>query len=386
MIRRSRKSNRGSKQGKHQSKQKHTESTRVDGDEGRSFTHTSPTERKTIFALRRQGLGVHPIAKRVGRSSRTVYQVLTGYGTRPMPEPGGPPGAGRQDQRDSGGRSRRRRRRRSSGEAGRQDDLAGSLLRKVQPRIIESFSQHLKDHPDVALQLGAAYLGVKIPEKSLDYVILDEIRANPGLRRQWAVDFLESQRRRGRTDADIAGEVLDLACKIAERMVRGQWPEVVKSAITSGEFRKTVEAVVRGRPASASGTAVSTAPQGLASTSDRSSPMTTLQRWPKLSREAATRILSTLPLPSEVRDILSSKDRTEAESREDPPPGDQNASRVGPMPQVDKHLRARPHEACREDSQCALHHKQKRPSVVQPDPRSAGGGIHRACTAPGASR
>ena len=172
-------------------------------------------------------------------------------------------------------------------------------------------------------------MGVKIPEKSLDDVILDEIRANPGLRRQWAEDFLESQRRRGRTDADIAGEVLDLACKIAERMVRGQWPEVVKSAITSGEVRKTVEAMVRARPANASGTAVPTAPQGLASTPDRSPPMTTRQLWPGLSREDAIRIISTIPTLSEVRDILSSEDRAEAKSREEHPPGERNAVEGG---------------------------------------------------------
>ena len=231
LTRRNRESKREGKRGKRQSRRKHPESTRAGEGGGRSFTRTSADERQTMFALRQQGLGVHSIAKRMGRSTRTVHQVLTDYGARTMPERGaGAPEGEPKGRSDSGGRRKRRHRRRS-GEVRHQRDLSDALLRKLQPRLIESVSQHLDDDPEMATQLMAAYMGVKIPRKSLDDVILEEIQARPDLRRQWAEDFLERKRRKGRTDTDIAGEVLDLACRIAERMARGQWVDVVKSAL-----------------------------------------------------------------------------------------------------------------------------------------------------------
>jgi archaellum component FlaC len=44
----------------------------------RSFSHLSQVERDQIFLLKRQGLGEHAIADRLGRSSATVHSALEG--------------------------------------------------------------------------------------------------------------------------------------------------------------------------------------------------------------------------------------------------------------------------------------------------------------------
>lgn len=49
----------------------------------------------------------------------------------------------------------------------------------------------------------------------------------------------------GRTDTEIAAEVLNLAIKISEVMARGRWPDVLEKAVTSGEIRKIMEVLGR---------------------------------------------------------------------------------------------------------------------------------------------
>ena len=136
-----RKSKRGDKQGKRQNKRNQPGSTRVRTQGDGSFTHTDSAERQKMFQLRRAGLSTHAVAKRLGRSSRTVHQVLTDYGKQAMPEPG--IGAGDvmpEGNRDERHRSRRRRHRQGSGEDRGQGDFSSSFMGRVQPQLIEAAS------------------------------------------------------------------------------------------------------------------------------------------------------------------------------------------------------------------------------------------------------
>ncbi len=125
-----------------------------------------------------------------------------------------------------------------------------SLLQKLETKLEQVAVGALEANDDFAVQLLGACLGVKIPKKTIDDMVYEEIRANPDLRRQWAEDYLERQKRRGKTDTEIAAEVLDLAIELAKMMERGRWPDVVEKAVTSGEVRKMAEAWLgKGAPA-----------------------------------------------------------------------------------------------------------------------------------------
>ena len=54
----------------------------------KSKPRTSLEERREMFALRQRGLSVGAIAKKLDRSSRTVYEVLTNRRRQPLPEAG----------------------------------------------------------------------------------------------------------------------------------------------------------------------------------------------------------------------------------------------------------------------------------------------------------
>jgi hypothetical protein len=148
---------------------------------------------------------------------------------------------------------------------------------------------------------------------------------NPELRRQWVEDYLERKKRKGRTDVDIAGEVLELALKVADVMARGRWANVAESAITSGELRKTVEAAVIALSAKSSGPANPTHPQTTASPLRHHQSNIPQQRRPRTRREDVARIISA-PLPPVeelVRLASAQADQSNAEaSTDDHPPTD----------------------------------------------------------------
>ena len=73
---RSKRESKQSKRNKQKGKQNHLQSTRGNHKETDKFTHTTQKERDHMYDLRSQGFSVHAIAKKLSRSSRTVYQVL----------------------------------------------------------------------------------------------------------------------------------------------------------------------------------------------------------------------------------------------------------------------------------------------------------------------
>ena len=194
-----------------------------------------------MFALYGQGLGTHAIAKKTGRSTHTVHSVLTHRGTRPLPERNPEPedeeSAGRTD---GDGRRRRRGKRDDAGTPDRVGDMSEALAANLEPKIIEACAQFIRSDPETLRQVVGSIMGVKIPRKTLDDMVMETIGDDPTLRREWAENRLQQMKRNGRSEMDIVGEGLDMFLKVLQEWQRAAWPQVVNNGVVTGEFRETL--------------------------------------------------------------------------------------------------------------------------------------------------
>ena len=83
-------------------------------------------------------------------------------------------------------------------------------------------------------------MGVKIPRKTLDDMVMETIGDDPKLRREWAETRLQQMKHNGRTELDIVGEGLDMLLKVLQEWQRAAWPQVVNNGVVTGEFRETL--------------------------------------------------------------------------------------------------------------------------------------------------
>jgi len=83
-------------------------------------------------------------------------------------------------------------------------------------------------------------MGVKIPRKTLDDMVMETIGDDPTLRREWAENRLQQMKRNGRSEMDIVGEGLDMFLKVLQEWQRAAWPQVVNNGVVTGEFRETL--------------------------------------------------------------------------------------------------------------------------------------------------
>ena len=194
-----------------------------------------------MFDLYEQGLGTHVIANKMGRSTHTVHSVLTQRGTRPLPErntesidevPAGRTGGG--------GRRRRRGKVEDAGTVDRGGDMREALAAKLEAKILQAWPDLQKSDPELFRQVVGSIMGVKIPRKTLDDMVMEAIGDDPTLRREWAETRLQQIKRNGRSEMDIVGEGLDMLFKILQESERAAWPQVVNNAVVSGEARKTL--------------------------------------------------------------------------------------------------------------------------------------------------
>ena len=208
------------------------------------FIQTTPQERETMLSLRREGLSVHTIADTLARSSRTIYDILTSKGTQPLPPRGGaPPRPGSDDV----ARDRRRRRRQRSGSSPNDSTPNPDLRRRLDAMVLEAANNVFRDDPELAKQVIAAQFGLKLPKKSVDDIVLEEVKEDPRLRREWAEDYISRMKHRGRTELEIAEEGLEMFFKFLDRCGRStNWPEAVAEMARSGEIHKTMQAVMEG--------------------------------------------------------------------------------------------------------------------------------------------
>jgi len=200
---------------------------------------TTDGERRHMFDLYEQGLGTHAIAKKTGRSTHTVHSVLTHRGTRPLPERNTEP-ADEESAADTGGRRRRRGKRDDAGTPDRGGDMSEALAAKLEPKIIEACAQFIRSDPETLRQVVGSIMGVKIPRKTLDDMVMETIGDDPTLRREWAENRLQQMKRNGRSEMDIVGEGLDMFLKVLQEWQRAAWPRVVNNGVVTGEFRETL--------------------------------------------------------------------------------------------------------------------------------------------------
>ena len=210
-------------------------------ERGERTARTTDGERRHMFDLYGQGLGTHAIANKTRRSTHTVHSVLTRRGTRPLPERNPEPVDEESDSRTGGGGRRRRRGKRDdAGTPDRGGDMSEALAAKLEPKIIEACAQFIRSDPETLRQVVGSIMGVKIPRKTLDDMVMETIGDDPTLRREWAENRLQQMKRNGRSEMDIVGEGLDMFLKVLQEWQRAAWPQVVNNGVVTGEFRETL--------------------------------------------------------------------------------------------------------------------------------------------------
>ena len=208
-------------------------------ERGKPPARTTDGERRHMFDLYEQGLGTHAIAKKIGRSTHTAHSVLTQRGTRPLPERD-TEATYEESAADTGGRRRRRGKRDDAGTPDRGGDMSEALAAKLEPKIIEACAQFIRSDPETLRQVVGSIMGVKIPRKTLDDMVMETIGDDPTLRREWAENRLQQMKRNGRSEMDIVGEGLDMLLKVLQEWQRAAWPQVVNNGVVTGEFRETL--------------------------------------------------------------------------------------------------------------------------------------------------
>jgi len=194
-----------------------------------------------MFDLYEHGLGTHSIANKIGRSTHTVHSVLTQRGTQTLPERNTEPAQEGPDNRTGGGGRRRRHGNRDdAGTPDRGGDMSEALAAKLEPKIIEACAQFIRSDPETLRQVVGSIMGVKIPRKTLDDMVMETIGDDPTLRREWAENRLQQMKRNGRSEMDIVGEGLDMFLKVLQEWQRAAWPQVVNNGVVTGEFRETL--------------------------------------------------------------------------------------------------------------------------------------------------
>ena len=210
-------------------------------ERGERTARTTDGERRHMFDLYEQGLGTHAIAKKTGRSTHTVHSVLTQRGTRSLPARNTEAAQEGPDNRTGGGARRRRRGKRDdAGTTDQSGDMSEALAAKLEPKIIEACAQFIRSDPETLRQVVGSIMGVKIPRKTLDDMVMETIGDDPTLRREWAETRLQQMKRNGRSEMDIAGEGLDMLLKVLQEWQRAAWPQVVNNGVVTGEFRETL--------------------------------------------------------------------------------------------------------------------------------------------------
>jgi len=98
----------------------------------------------------------------------------------------------------------------------------------------------VKSDPELFSQVVGSIMGVNIPRKTLDDMVMETIGDDPTLRREWAETRLQQMKRNGRTEMEIVGEGLEMLLKILQESERASWSRVVNNGVVTGEFRETL--------------------------------------------------------------------------------------------------------------------------------------------------
>jgi len=81
--------------------------------------------------------------------------------------------------------------------------MTGALVEKLAPKIIEACDQFIRSDPETLRQVVGSIMGVKIPRKTLDDMVMEAIGDDQTLRRELAETRLQQMKRNGRSEMDI---------------------------------------------------------------------------------------------------------------------------------------------------------------------------------------
>ena len=118
--------------------------------------------------------------------------------------------------------------------------MSEALAAKLEPKIIEACAQFIRSDLETLRQVVGSIMGVKIPRKTPDDMVMETIGDDPTLRREGAETRLLQMKRNGRSEMDIFEEGLDMYLKILQESERAAWPRIVNNGVVTGEFRETL--------------------------------------------------------------------------------------------------------------------------------------------------
>ena len=132
----------------------------------KSKPRTSLEERREMFTLRQRGLSVGAIAKKLDRSSRTVYEVLTDRRRQPLPEAGRDVQYEESRKHKQGGQHRRRRN--PNGQKPEIDfDFPRSFMKTAGPKMVRDSFDLMQKDPEFVRQLVGSVMAVAYSQLTL---------------------------------------------------------------------------------------------------------------------------------------------------------------------------------------------------------------------------
>ena len=220
---------RENKQEVNEPKQTQMKSKRPDS---RKFKQTTVDERKLIVRLRNDGYTIREIADQVGRSTKTIHDVLVKSGinmSREKTEERLVESAPEENKSES---------------KGEEADFEEQIFDAMGPILMKQIGEFLAENPQVAKAYIYKRYGLKEPAPpTVDEIFLKEVLDSPDLKLRYAENRLQQIERGGRTEFEMVSEWLLLIFSVARTMRDGDWVKVLEAFATSGELTKVVEAL-----------------------------------------------------------------------------------------------------------------------------------------------
>ena len=113
----------------------------------------------------------------------------------------------------------------------------------MDPMLEQIAKDLINTNEDVAIQVLADQLRIKVPVITFEDMIQKEIRRSPELLNRLTEYKVNRVLRGGGSEGEIAEEYFGLAIKLVEWKETGRWSDVAEKAVTSGELRKTLEVI-----------------------------------------------------------------------------------------------------------------------------------------------
>ena len=210
------------------------------------WTHVDEEEEELIVQLRKEGLTTLDLSHKLGRSTRTINNVLRKHGMNERQEPTRRKRGGRLEEGQGEGRPPQR---------STPHDFRQIILGRLLGANLEAFESYFEEHPEILEAALYQAMGLRAPrhtfEGDMDSWLLREGEENPAFRKRIVDWKLEQMVRGGRTEMDIFGEgmekflrFVELMQDIASRWPQHSWPKAFEELAKTGELSNIVAQIV----------------------------------------------------------------------------------------------------------------------------------------------